>query len=333
MSFNADGTLLAFDRLHIVDGATLVAKHNFEDALSAFSFSPDGTLFALATDKYQIQLWDVATWQEIRSFYLPGSNGVWSLEFTSDGRTLVASGWIESSVWNVATGDMVRRLSYNGYGGRLSPDGQKLAFFAGPGAGIVPGEAQILDLVSGSMVDRFPIGDMTGQWFEFTPNGRFLVVPNGVKVSIFSFPKGSLIASLDGDPSKVRAVAVSENGNYVASIGVTGRVCVWDISALNSYACTGFTISNVDWTMGCVTIKNTTSTPLDLLGWKISDGDTSFTFPDSITVAVGETYVACPAVYNPSKSSRGLTIDETDEQVMLYSPEVCGGTKESTKRQ
>lgn len=73
--------------------------------------------------------------------------------------------------------------------------------------------------------------------------------------------------------------------------------------------------------------------PLELLGWRTSDGAKSFTFPSSVEVAGGESYVLCPDVYNPSKSSRGLRIDETDTAVSLHSPEICGGTKESTKRQ
>jgi WD40 repeat protein len=95
----------------------------------------------------------------------------------------------------------------------------------------------------------------------FSPDGRFLLVPVGPIVELYVAASGKRIAAMEGDPVVVSGAAVSPDGTKLVSIGETGRLVVWDMSALNAYSCSGFTISKVDWAKGCITIKNTTSGP------------------------------------------------------------------------
>lgn len=335
MVFSPDGLLLASNTGVVAaeSGSSVWRQGGYK------AFSSDGSLIATGGDPTQV--WSVSTWGHKSDLYFATSTSPAVMAFSQDGSVLYALspglGSAELVSWNTETGTRLSStpVSTVAYGHNeyvdVSLDGRLFASQRVPTAYAMG----VWEMASGAFVASFA-NKTNYPWpngVEIISTGRFVaMVDNGV-VRLFSVQGGKLIKEITGDPVGVSAVAASHDGTRLAVGGRTGRVDVWDISALLSYSCSGFMISKVDWEKGCVTIKNTTAAPLDLLGWKISDGDTSFTFEASVPVAAGEIYVACQAVYNPSKSSRGLEIDETDEEVMLYSPEICGGTKESTKRQ
>jgi WD40 repeat protein len=335
MVFSPDGLLLASDTgiVAVGSGSSVWRQGGYK------AFSPDGSLIATGGDPTQV--WSVGTWGHKSDLYFATSTSPAVMAFSQDGSVLYALspgfGSAELVSWNTETG---ARLSSTpvatvAYGHNeyvdVSLDGRLFASQREPTAYAMG----VWEMASGAFVAS--LANKTHYpWpngVEIISTGRFVaMVDNGV-VRLFSVPSGRLIEEMAGDPVGVSAVAASHDGRRLAVGGRAGRVDIWDISALLSYSCSGFTISKVDWGKGCVTIKNTNTGPLDLNGWRISDGDKSFTFPASLIIEPGAIYAVCPSVYNPSGSSRGLTIDESDEDVSLYSPEICGGAKESTKRQ
>jgi WD40 repeat protein len=331
LCLNPNGTLLVYGhggQVQVVDTMAFQVRHTLTGKPRAYSFSPNGALLASVDETNKLSVWDTNTWQEVRSFYIPAAyGGAGDLAFISGGNAIVTLGAGETTVWDETSGGMVKRLVYSGHVAHLMPDGQRLAYCG------YDARVHVLDLALGREVNLFPANDVMASDFEFTPSGRFAVGITGATISLFSVSNGTLLTSLEGDPVEVEAIALSADGRYAASVGRTGRVCVWDISALNSYCCAGFRITKVDWGKGCVTINNSTTSPLDLVGWTLSDGEGSYTFPKSLVVAGGESRSFCADVYNPDGARRGLVISDEDEQVSLYVPEVCGGNRESTKRQ
>jgi WD40 repeat protein len=102
------------------------------------AFSHDGRLLVTGGDDPLVRVWDVRTGRVVRELE-QNVGGVLRLQFSPDGRTLAVSGKPDASLWDVATGTQVGRLS----GGSrramldLSPDGRRLLMTSGNGQGAV----------------------------------------------------------------------------------------------------------------------------------------------------------------------------------------------------
>src|SRR5205823_2208720 len=101
------------------------------DGISAFALSPRGKTFAVVAGNWNLQLWDMATGQEIRRFGQVGQGR--SIAFTPDGNKLVTTdvpGGGALLLWDVSTGKQLRKFeSPEGWFGNVavSPDGKTVA--------------------------------------------------------------------------------------------------------------------------------------------------------------------------------------------------------------
>ena len=339
ISFNADWSKAAFYQ-GVYDTSTWRKVWDFGglggllNSVTWQPFSPDGTL--LVCPGMPITLWNVATGALRQRLYLLRETPPLALAYAANGTKILAAwnneGGLEIAAFETAAGALLPSVttSVRGWfsGAAFTPDATLLAVQD-------RNKITLVDVATGATISGFSTAQNEDaiRGLNFVADGRLLVSGVATFVTLSAVPSGRQVATFAGDPMGLTALGVSADGRRLAIGGRTGRADVYDISAILPYSCSGFAISKVDWAKGCVTIKNTTAQSLDLLGWRISDGEKSFTFETSIPVAAGDNYVACRAVYNSSGSSRGLTIDTSDEQVVLYSPEICGNTKESTKRQ
>src|SRR5262249_38832892 len=107
----------------------------------AVAFSPDSTLLAYGEevegasprDKYPVavHLWDLKT--ERDKHKLEGHiNGIMSLVFSPDGKTLVSTGGDQTvRFWDVAKGETVHTIDQYGSPLAFAPDGKLVAGYAG----------------------------------------------------------------------------------------------------------------------------------------------------------------------------------------------------------
>ena len=326
------------------DGALVAARGTVLDLVSGESvwtgtaglplFSVDGKLLVVGSDP--IEIWDVSAWKRKTTLESPALLPPMALALDSAGEVLygvtLAPERVVVDAWSVGTGAPLPATTFSLWdqaGMASSP-----LFSGGRGPALGP-----WNLDSAEMRDSLPtfLGPLAGAVAGLADvgllgGGSFAAAALGGVVHLLSAANLAIVASLPGDPAGVTALTTSLDGKWLAAGGRSGRVDVWDVSALLRYSCAGFAISKVDWEKGCVTLRNETEEPLDLLGWTLSDGEEEFTFPSSIVVEAGRTYTACARVYNPRNSDRELTIDATDEAVTLSCPALCGGVKVSTKK-
>lgn len=131
LAFSADGSLLAIadDTVGVwrVDPAQGPVEriHQFDlSGASAVTLSPDGKTLAAGRDSGWLQVWDVATSEEV---YRGSVEGLFSLAFSNNGY-LAAVGYRNLTVWNTASFNVVSRSStVGGHHAVFSPDGHYLA--------------------------------------------------------------------------------------------------------------------------------------------------------------------------------------------------------------
>jgi eukaryotic-like serine/threonine-protein kinase len=130
-----DGRLVATgsgdDTIHLMStggGPTRVLRGH-GDTVRGLTFSAGGEHLASVSYDSSVRIWDVASGETLREFRAPTRLGATRLQFTSDGRQLVASGLHEARVWpadglpanvKAAHGSVVADLGW-------SPDSRLLA--------------------------------------------------------------------------------------------------------------------------------------------------------------------------------------------------------------
>jgi WD40 repeat protein len=197
--------------------------------VTSVAFSPSGH-YALSGGKDNtIELWDVATGREIRTFR-GHSDVVSSAKFTPDGRYIVSSSWDGSiRLWDVATGLEIR--SFEGHQSRVndvavSPNGK----YALSGSG---DRSLILwKLPSGRLAKR--LGGETLEkhinrgWGRSHPEDRdrvSLATQAEGKLSGYRIPKEQKKGHMDS----VISVQFSRNGSYALSAAQDFTMRLWSI--------------------------------------------------------------------------------------------------------
>jgi len=79
-----------------------------------------------------------------------------------------------------------------------------------------------------------------------------------------------------------------------------------------------FEIYQVDPQGEKITLRNLSNQPADLGGWRISDGEGSYTFRTGTMVPPGGTYTIGIEIYNPTRYTRGLYLNNKHDEVYLY---------------
>lgn len=216
VAFSPDSTLIAAGSgdfageppggnvVHVWDARTNWGCTTLEEPTAGayVAFNPAQPLLAAGDANGCLWVWQVGTWERVRTFAMPGESGsgVSALVFSPDGSLLVAGGCRFGAgdelagligAWNVVTGEPV---------------------------GVLEAGGQLVTSLS------------------FTPNGSLLASGSSDAgnspgtVRLWDVRRGQLAATLAGHTRPVQAVAISPDGTLLASGGGDG-VRLWGVRA------------------------------------------------------------------------------------------------------
>ena len=216
---------------------------------SSPSFSPDGSLLALAKEKFEpkgrvhstfidaeILLWDVASRQQIAT--LQQEERASSLSFSPDGSLLAVGAWDKVLLWDVASRQQIATLQQEGWASSLSfsPDGTLLATAK-------RGERDkvlLWDVASRQQVATLDAGqyDLMFSSIPFSPDGSLLAAgaPDGWDgvILLWDVASRQQIATLQQE-DWASSLSFSPDGTLLAT-SEQDKVLLWDVASRQQIA-------------------------------------------------------------------------------------------------
>ncbi|MBD2740685.1 serine/threonine-protein kinase [Coleofasciculus sp. FACHB-1120] len=198
--------------------------------VTSIALSPDGQFLVSSSLDQTIKIRNLRTKEIIHT--LTGHSGyVYSVAISSDGQTLVTGSADQTiKVWNLQTGELLRTLDgHSGevYSVAINPDGRTLV------SGSQDKTIKVWNLQTGELV-RTLTGVKEGldegvRNVAISPDGQTLVSSNVYDINVWNLETGELRRTFGGHIEAVRAIAISSNGETLASGSPDGTTKLWSL--------------------------------------------------------------------------------------------------------
>ncbi|HEX8234901.1 MAG TPA: hypothetical protein VF600_03010 [Abditibacteriaceae bacterium] len=222
-SGGSDGTVRLWDTS---SGTLRWKKDGHADRVNAIAVSPDGSLVATGSRDEVVQLRNVGTGAS-RQVLRGGTGAVTSLAFSPEGRTLVAGTMSGVSLWNAASGRLLRRVQTGlpVVAVAFAPDG---SLIASAGYDRI---VRLWNARNGQLLRSFPRMELAITALAFSPNSRTLAVGGVGNASLWDVRSGSRLHLLRHAGSMVSEVAFSSDGRTLASSSSDKFARLWDVGS------------------------------------------------------------------------------------------------------
>jgi RNA polymerase sigma factor (sigma-70 family) len=211
-----------------------------EGPVLAVAFSPDGSLLLTGGEDRTVALWKVETGKLLKE--LDGHRtAVHSVAFAPDGKRAASGGDEDGDVlvWDVTTGERVRRFRGGAAALRFTADGSALAaglanapvasYVAAGRADRSAVRLQLWDLKTGRDLREGDARPETWHALVFSPDGKALAAATwGGSIYLHDVASGKDLCPTPGHRGGVSALAYSPDGKVLATGGADRRVCLWD---------------------------------------------------------------------------------------------------------
>lgn len=198
------------------------------------AFTPDGKRMVTASRNDPVaKIWDMESGQVLHELS-DHKSGVRMAALSPDG-TIFATATPNQFIrlWDVETGDEIRRLTAHGAirGLAFSPDGKRLASASNDKT------ARIWEVETGKVLIKLPAQKLELRDVVFSPDGKLLVTTAGSDqngspgdLKLWDAETGKELAKLNGHNRRVNMARFSPDGKLLASVSNDRNVNIWDVA-------------------------------------------------------------------------------------------------------
>lgn len=237
LAFSNDSKLLAsgsfFTSVQLWNPLTGELQGTLEDSgpVNFVAFATDGKSLVTGSHNKSPRVWNVPERKFIPRLDRLAA-AVSAVAVSADGN-LIATSEQDNSIklWNAADGQHIRTLKGSAAHLAFTSDGGLLA-----GAGGMDGTVSIWNVTTGEPLRTFPSQGTGVHAVAISPNGKFVaslsgdgMIHGGGMIRLWHIPSGQLRAMYWGGGGL--CLTFSPDGKSLASGGVNGRVCIWNLTA------------------------------------------------------------------------------------------------------
>ncbi|APZ92576.1 WD40 repeat domain-containing protein [Fuerstiella marisgermanici] len=221
-----------FTMPHDGGGRQLRWKEPFTEHSVKFALSPDAHILAVGTYHGMLTFRNLETGKERNSELVIDGEVSW-IDWSPGGDRIAVAGRGGAAIlkWDSAKQEVeiltrIKRAQVV----RFSNDGSLLAV----GSERKSGPAVIWDATTGAMIRQ--VGNVDANYYReglcFSSDDSVLYVPNnyGKQVEAFDVKTGELQRSFPVPRTPPRAVAISDDGRFLVSVGSESQIAVWDLT-------------------------------------------------------------------------------------------------------
>ena len=176
-----------------------------------------------------LQLWDINTCKEIRTFKGP-SGGVHSMVISPDGKYALSENHddpLKLKLWEIQTGKEIRTFTEDVYGYlavAITPDGKYVLSIN------LMLDMKLWNMKTGKEIRAFKgQSDLVGP-IAITPNSKYAICGGSDKtLKLWDIETGKEIRTFKGHNNQITSLAITQNGKYAISGSSDGTVKYWDI--------------------------------------------------------------------------------------------------------
>jgi WD40 repeat protein/tRNA A-37 threonylcarbamoyl transferase component Bud32 len=210
----------------MTSGKLIMRLAEHQQPISALATSRDGKRFVSGSTDQTIKVWDVNQGKVLQS--LSGHQSrVSSVQLTADGKELFSAGDRQILQWNVQSGELLQtfaELPAEIHQLALSADGKYLA------AACADGRLWIWSTQSGEQVQVIEAQkpDQPLTVVAFMPEQKRVIAGGVNQLKIWDVESGKQVATFPLESKDVVAIALSQDGQHVASSHRDGAIKLWD---------------------------------------------------------------------------------------------------------
>ena len=321
IAFSPDGRAFASsssneDKIHLWDAVNGTYKATIDTDASCIAFNSDSSTLASGNWRGELYLWDIVSGTHKSEFMGHYPQGINSITFSPDGKTLASAGYDKLYLWDVETGG--RKLSITGH-----TDGVNSIAFSPDGKTLASGSReQILlwDTPTSTHEATLFMGDWThNSSLAFSSDGNTLASEDGSRIHLWDVNSRTHYGTIKrygstggGYFSRYASIAFSPDGRFLASSesGNTTMVQLWYAGRTYKTALTGHTdrITSVAFSSDSRTLASGSEDTTVRL-WDVATDENKATF-------TGHTDTVVSVAFSPDGSL--LASGSDDNTIILW---------------